>query len=350
MPDLSRQDWENICPQLTIEAPTVHAPIELTPTTLDQIAGSFWGRGFLQLAPQFTAAELSRIVDGMTALKAAKIAPVYIYLFDQPWLLFEKLRPLLTHFLGDDYALLPNFWAWHLDAMGEAGWPVHRDCDAQTVFDVGGDKMAMSLSLWVPLTNVDEANGCMYVVEYGNEIGKDDEAAATPLPAAAGSVLGWPQDVLHFGGKYMAGAKNPRLSLSFEFQNTAFDPLGVPLLDTQKLQLSMGLEIILRKNIIKQTKQQNPDVYRLMSPLAHINADAPPFMLVHGDKDSLTSLGEAQYFASELDAVSPQTVDFAEVPGDQHAGESFSSLRSDYVMLGVAERLAQWHRDFKRKH
>jgi acetyl esterase/lipase len=72
-------------------------------------------------------------------------------------------------------------------------------------------------------------------------------------------------------------------------------------------------------------------------------------MLVHGDKDSLTSLGEAQYFASELDAISKQSVDFAEIPGAQHAFDIFSSLRSEYVMLGVAERLGQWHRDFKRK-
>ncbi len=119
------------------------------------------------------------------------------------------------------------------------------------------------------------------------------------------------------------------------------------LLDTQKLQLSLGLEIILRKSIIKRTKNENPELYRLMSPITYINENAPPFMLVHGDKDSLTSLGEAQYFASELDAISKQTVDFAEIPGAQHAFDIFSSLRSDYVMLGVAERLGQWHRDFK---
>ncbi len=119
------------------------------------------------------------------------------------------------------------------------------------------------------------------------------------------------------------------------------------LLNTQQLQNSPGIEIILRKTIIKQTKQQNPDLYRLMSPITHINATAPPFLIIHGDKDSLTSLAEAQYFASELDSLSRQTVDFAEVPGAQHAFDVFSSLRSDYVMLGVAERLAQWHRDAK---
>src|SRR5690606_25490589 len=107
------------------------------------------------------------------------------------------------------------------------------------------------------------------------------------------------------------------------------------LLDSQKLQNSPGIEIVLRKSIIKQTKAENPELYRLMSPISHIHADAPPFLVVHGDKDSLTSLGEAQYFASELDEISRQTVDFAEIPGGQHAFDVFSSLRSEYVMLGV---------------
>ena len=121
------------------------------------------------------------------------------------------------------------------------------------------------------------------------------------------------------------------------------------LMDAQKLQLSLGLEIVLRKSIIKQTKLENSNLYCLMSPISHIHAEAPPFLVIHGDKDSLTSLGEAQFFASALDEISRQTVDFAEIPGAQHAFDVFSSLRSEYVMLGVAERIEQWHRDFKRE-
>jgi len=116
-------------------------------------------------------------------------------------------------------------------------------------------------------------------------------------------------------------------------------------LDRQKLQLSLGLEILLRKKIIRQTKAEAKELYELMSPLSHVHENAPPFLLVHGDKDSLTSLGEAQYFASELDKVSQSSVEFAEVPGAQHAFDVFASVRSDYVIQGVAERLQQWYRD-----
>mgnify|MGYP003631778773 CR=1 FL=1 len=158
----------------------------------------------------------------------------------------------------------------------------------------------------------------------------------------------------HLSSLLSLSANVPDLQPGFEKSDTCVQGC-VPfygmydLLDTQKLQLSLGLDIVLQKSIIKQTKEENPDLYRLMSPITYINENAPPFMLVHGDKDSLTSLGEAQFFASELDSVSKQTVDFAEIPGAQHAFDVFSSMRSDYVMLGVAERLGQWHRDFKHQ-
>jgi len=119
------------------------------------------------------------------------------------------------------------------------------------------------------------------------------------------------------------------------------------LMDSKKLQLSLALEIVLRKKIIKQTKQENEALYQLMSPITHINKEAPPFLVIHGDKDSLTSLGDAQYFASRLDETSINTVEFAEISGGQHAFDIFSSVRSDYVLFGVAERMCQWHRDYE---
>jgi len=141
----------------------------------------------------------------------------------------------------------------------------------------------------------------------------------------------------HLSSLLALSANLPELQPEFESSDTKVQGC-VPyygmydLLDAQKLQLSVGLEVILRKSIIKQTKEENPDLYRLMSPLSHINADAPPFLVIHGDKDSLTSLGESQYFASELYAISKQTVDFAAIPGAQHAFDVFSSLRSVSVL------------------
>ena len=60
------------------------------------------------------------------------------------------------------------------------------------------------------------------------QINADDAIA---LPAKAGSVLGWSQDLYHWSAYVPANAKEPRISLSLEFQNPAFAQLAEPLLD-----------------------------------------------------------------------------------------------------------------------
>jgi hypothetical protein len=241
MLDQTKGFWADLCPNLSIGGDIETDAFSYSEDELENIATRFWDAGYLALASQFPASTLIHIKQGMEILKDQNIPPVYIYLYDQPWALFEKLRGLLTHFLGEDYQLLPNFWAWHLTEYGQSGWPPHRDCDAQTVFDIGGDKMLMSLSLWVPLTDVDPDNACMNVIPRAvePELPADGsleldqlESLAKPLAVPAGSVLGWPQDLVHWGGVYKEAAKTPRISLSFEFQNTTFEPLAVPLLTT----------------------------------------------------------------------------------------------------------------------
>jgi acetyl esterase/lipase len=155
----------------------------------------------------------------------------------------------------------------------------------------------------------------------------------------------------HLSSLLALSSNEPSLQPDFEDKDTSVQGC-VPyygiydLMDSKKLQTSLALEIEMRKRIIKQTKQENEALYQLMSPITHINKDAPPFLVIHGDKDSLTSLAHAQYFASSLDEISTNTVEFAEISGGQHAFDVFSSVRSDYVMFGVAERMCQWYRDY----
>ncbi len=240
MPEFSKNQWLEICPGLTIETMEGGKQIGFSGKTLEELARSVWRDGYLLQEPVFRGEELDPVCKGLQALATKGIPPVYIYLFDQPWILFSKLNRLISHFLGDGFALLPNLWAWYFDKPGERGWRPHHDCHLQTVFDIGGDQMLMSLSLWIPLTDVNEENGCMYVLPRSREgvlkTNPDMEQSslepyAVALPAKAGSVLGWPQDVVHWGGRYSEAATIPRASLSLEFQNSSFDPLVAPFLD-----------------------------------------------------------------------------------------------------------------------
>lgn len=241
MPDLSETEWGDLCPSLSIGESIVADPYSFSEAFLAKIADQFWENGFLEIPSVFGELELQTLIEAMICLEQAKIPPAFIYIYDQPWALFERLRLLISHFLGEEYAVLPNLWAWHMRKPGATGWPPHRDCDSETVFNVGPDQMLMSLSLWLPLTSVDEANGCMYVIPRQKEEKLSSNGVlewgkiksfGNALPAPAGSVLGWPQDLVHWGGTFTEKAKEPRISLSFEFQNTSFAPLATPLLNT----------------------------------------------------------------------------------------------------------------------
>jgi acetyl esterase/lipase len=82
------------------------------------------------------------------------------------------------------------------------------------------------------------------------------------------------------------------------------------------------------------------DAFDRASPMSRVRADAPPFLIVHGDCDSLVPVEEARRFARMLRAVSESPVVYAEIPGAQHAFEIFPSLRSTFVIHGVERFLA----------
>ncbi len=111
-------------------------------------------------------------------------------------------------------------------------------------------------------------------------------------------------------------------------------------LDTEKLQTHSGLNDLLAKSVLKVSKQENPELYQLASPITHLHEDAPPFMLIQGDKDSLVSPLETRMFADRLREVSQQPVVYVELPGAQHAFDMFPSLRSELMLQGVARFLA----------
>ncbi len=64
------------------------------------------------------------------------------------------------------------------------------------------------------------------------------------------------------------------------------------------------------------------------SPLAHAHPDAPPFLLLHGDRDSAVPVQWARQFAAALRAISHAPVELVELPGAQHAFDHFQTLRS----------------------
>lgn len=237
--------WRRLAPHLTVTAEAEAgralsgvAGITLVDGLLGEVSDSLAEDGYFTLPPLMPPAEVAALRDGIERVTAAGWPAAFIHVYDETWRFYARLAPLLSHFLGDAYRQIPNLWAWSIPTRDDAsGWPPHRDYQGESAFDNG---LLVSLSVWIPLTPATADNGCMRVLPLSRERRYDRAPASleevapadiVTLEAAPGAVMGWRQDVLHWGGRSSATARHPRVSLSGEFQNPAFAPLAEPLID-----------------------------------------------------------------------------------------------------------------------
>jgi acetyl esterase/lipase len=88
--------------------------------------------------------------------------------------------------------------------------------------------------------------------------------------------------------------------------------------------------------LMKSQPEDAEERYRAASPLDQVHADAPPFLVIHGAGDSLVAPAESALFVRALRAVSQQPVLHAEIPGATHAFDAIPSLRTQFVVDGIA--------------
>jgi acetyl esterase/lipase len=81
------------------------------------------------------------------------------------------------------------------------------------------------------------------------------------------------------------------------------------------------------------------------SPQAHVRADAPPFFIAQGDRDTYSPrfIEISKGFAEDLRRVSSCPVVYAELPVTQHSFDVFHSIRFEAVVDGI-EDFASWVR------
>ena len=70
-------------------------------------------------------------------------------------------------------------------------------------------------------------------------------------------------------------------------------------------------------------------------PASHLRADAPPFFMAHGDRDTLVLAKDVRAFVQRLRSTSSNPVVYAELPGGQHTFDLFESLRFASVIDGI---------------
>lgn len=233
--------WRETFPELSIGS-TFAGQFEinaLTPERGQRVADRMRVEGYFQEADEALVDMSGRLSIAVERAHSLGIPPVFIFLFDEAWAAFYRQHAALAGFLGRDYRVLPDFWAWRVDPQaGQAGWRPHRDKGWNALLPDGSPK---SLTVWIPLTEAMPMNGCMYVLPanrdpvYGTPNDKNwqvDFPSIRALPGKPGDYFCWNQAVLHWGAQSSQFSDQPRMSMALEFQRADMPAFNEPLLPT----------------------------------------------------------------------------------------------------------------------
>lgn len=259
--------WQQFAPQLHIEASNyTQAPMPgLLPEIQQGIRELVRQEGYFQGHVSQWNTPFAAVTDVISRLNAVGLLPVFAFIYDEMWMLAHQLHPVIETLLGADYAMLPDFWAWHVDpTKSESGWRPHRDKGYKAL---APDGSPTSVTAWIPLTQATTLNGCMYIVPadrdptYGtpqDHVWKFQYPDIRALPANPGDFFIWNQAVLHWGSHASPRAGNaPRISCAFEFQRRDIPAWNLPLLEPRR-HMSFAERIRLIGKQVKQYQHMYP--------------------------------------------------------------------------------------------
>jgi acetyl esterase/lipase len=229
---------------------------------------------------------------------------------------------------------------WVIGDKREQGLPLRNHMAAQgwVGFNVN---YRLSPSVAFPTHLVDLKRGLAWIREHAEEYGIDPDFVCVTGGSAGG----------HLTALMALTENDGRFQPGFEAADTSV-AAAVPFYGiydfTDQGAFGIDPEIFrrfLEPLVMQAFLEDEPERFRDASPLHHIHADAPPFLIIHGDKDTLAPVADARTFAQRLQAVSTSPVLYAEMQGAQHAFEIFPSARAAKVMEGVERFLTTlWER------
>jgi acetyl esterase/lipase len=96
--------------------------------------------------------------------------------------------------------------------------------------------------------------------------------------------------------------------------------------------------------VVKKSIARHPDVFRDASPIARVHRNAPPFLVIHGSKDSVIPVEQARSFVERLRAVSHSKVGYLELPGAGHGYDLIDGERAGAAAHATSLFLNQIYR------
>ncbi|MFZ1863265.1 MAG: alpha/beta hydrolase [Polyangiales bacterium] len=223
--------------------------------------------------------------------------------------------------------------SWVMGDKREQGWPLlsHLAANGWVCFNLN---YRLSPGATFPDHLVDLKVGLAWIREHAREWGVDPSFIAVTGGSAGG----------HLAALMALTANDPQYQPGFEDADTSVQA-AVPIYGVYDFTGRLGTNRLpfwyrrLESQIMKAFRDEQPDEFQRASPIDQIHPDAPPFFIVHGDRDTLAPVEEARYFAAHLRNVSNAQVVYAELAGAQHAFDLFCSPRTAHMVVAVLQFL-----------
>jgi acetyl esterase/lipase len=108
----------------------------------------------------------------------------------------------------------------------------------------------------------------------------------------------------------------------------------------QSTEHGLSVRVPALKLLLGDTPDKQPDLARLASPVAHVDANDPPLWLIHGDADPQMPVEQSKELATKYEQLK-LPVKFETIPGGKHGGkEFFEDQRLDRLASELKKSLA----------
>jgi len=224
--------------------------------------------------------------------------------------------------------------AWIIGDKREQGWPLigHLAANGWVCFNVN---YRLSPAATWPEHLIDLKYALTWIREHADEYGVDPSFVAVTGGSAGG----------HLAAMMALTANDPEYQPGFEDADTSVQA-AVPVYGvydfTNRLGTMQGRfrPQLLEPMIMKAFLEEEPEKFHRASPIDRVHASAPPFLIVHGDRDTLAPVEDAQLFAERLREISRSPVMYTELRGAQHAFDIFASPRTARMLDGTLRFLS----------
>jgi acetyl esterase/lipase len=227
--------------------------------------------------------------------------------------------------------------SWVMGDKREQGWPLlsHLAANGWVCFNLN---YRLSPGATFPDHLIDLKAGLAWIREHAAEYDIDPDFIAVTGGSAGG----------HLAALMALTANDPEYQPGFENADTSLQA-AVPIYGVYDFTSRLGVNRLpfwyrrLEQQIMKAFQSEEPEKFRRASPIDRVHPGAPPFFIIHGDRDTLAPVEEARYFADELRQRSKSPVIYAELAGAQHAFDLFCSPRTAHMLVAVLKFLDATH-------